>query len=90
MKFSELKFEQWPDMGGIYCRIQFENGYGASIVKHQYSYGGKDGLYELAVIDSEGQITYDTPITNDVIGYLSESDVETHLNEIKNLQPNEA
>jgi hypothetical protein len=90
MKFSELKFEQWPDMGGIYCRIQFENGYGASIVKHQYSYGGKDGLYELAVIDSEGQITYDTPITNDVIGYLTEEDVERHVNEIKNLQPNEA
>ena len=90
MKFSELKFEQWPDMGGIYCRIQFENGYGASIVKHPYSYGGKDGLYEIAVIDSEGQITYDTPITNDVIGYLSEDDVEKYVNDIKDLKSNEA
>ena len=90
MKFSELKFEQWPDMGGIFCRIQFENGYGASIVKHQYSYGGKDGLYELAVTDKNGQLTYETSVTNDVLGYLSEEDVERHVNEIKNLQPNAA
>ena len=90
INFKDLKFEQWPDMDGIYCRIQFENGYGASIVKHPYSYGGKDGLYEIAVIDSEGQITYDTSITNDVIGYLSEDDVARYVNEIKNLQPNEA
>jgi hypothetical protein len=85
IKFNELKFEQWPDMGGIFCRIQFENGFGASIVKHQYSYGGPAGLYELAVIDSEGQLTYETPITDDVLGYLSEDDVERYVNEIKNL-----
>ena len=90
MKFKDLEFKELPDLGGIYCRIQFENGYGASIVKHQYSYGGKDGLYEIAVIDSEGQITYDTPITNDVLGYLSEEDVERHVNEIKNLEVREA
>jgi hypothetical protein len=85
INFKDLKFEAWPDMGGVFCRIQFENGYGASIVRHQYSYGGKDGLYEMAVIDSEGKITYDTPITNDVIGYLSEDDVARYVNEIKNL-----
>jgi hypothetical protein len=83
--FEDLKFEQWPDMGGIFCRIQFENGFGASIVKHKYSYGGEKGLYELAVIDSEGQLTYETPITDDVLGYLSEEDVERYVNEIKNL-----
>jgi hypothetical protein len=85
IKFNELKFEQWPDMGGIFCRIQFENGFGASIVKHPYSYGGKDGLYEIAVVDNDGQITYETPITDDVLGYLSEEDVERYVNEIKNL-----
>ena len=90
MKFSELEFKELPDLAGVYCRIQFDNGFGASIVKHEYSYGGKDGLYEIAVLDSEGQITYDTPITNDVLGYLSEEDVERHVNEIKNLEVSEA
>jgi hypothetical protein len=91
MKFKDLEFKELPDLnGGIYCRIQFDNGFGASIVKHQYSYGGGDGLYEIAVLDSGGEITYTTPITNDVLGYLSEEDVERYVNEIKNLQPNES
>ena len=90
MKFKDLEFKELPDFSGIYCRIQFDNGFGVSIVKHQYSYGGKDGLYEIAVLDSEEQITYDTPITNDVLGYLSEEDVERHVNDIKDLKPNEA
>jgi hypothetical protein len=83
--FNDLKFEKWPDMGGIFCRIQFENGWGASIVKHQYSYGGPNGLYELAVLDSNGELSYESPITDDVLGYLSEDDVARYVNEIKNL-----
>ena len=90
MKFSELEFKELPDLAGVYCRIQFDNGFGASIVKHEYSYGGKNGLYEIAVLDSGGEITYTTPITNDVVGYLSEEDVERHVNEIKNLEVSEA
>jgi len=86
MKFEDLEFKELSDFnGGVYCRIQFDNGFGASIVKHQYSYGGGDGLYEIAVLDSGGEITYTTPITDDVLGYLSEEDVERYVNEIKNL-----
>ena len=84
-QFKDLEFKELPDLAGIYCRIQFDNGYGASIVKHEYSYGGKDGLYEIAVLDSSGEITYDTPITNDVLGYLSEDDVERYLSNIEDL-----
>ena len=54
--------------------VDFPNGYSASIVRHPYSYGGKEGKYELAVM-IDNLITYDTPITNDVLGYLSEQDV---------------
>ena len=90
MKFSELKFKELPDGSGIYCRIMFENGFGASIVKHLYSYGGKDGLYEIAVLDDmDGGPIYYTSVTDDVLGHLSEENVETHLNEIKSLDPNE-
>lgn len=91
VKFDELKFEELVDMNGVYCRIMFENGFGASIVKHDFSYGGRDGLYEIAVLDDiEGGPIYYTSVTDDVLGYLTKEDVETHLNEIKSLEPNEA
>jgi hypothetical protein len=54
-------------------------------VQTSYSYGGKQGLWELAVLDSDGEITYNTSITNDVLGYLSEEEVNETLEKIKNL-----
>lgn len=61
-------------LGGVGLKITFKNGYTASIINHEYSYGGPQGLYELAVM-RDGVICYDTPITDNVIGWLSPSDV---------------
>jgi hypothetical protein len=72
-------------MDGIMSRIEFENGYGASIVKGEYTYGGKDGLYELAVLNNNGDLIYDTPVTSDVEGYLSETQVTDLLIKIQQL-----
>ena len=83
--FEELKFQPHPAGMGLQCIVQFSNGYGASIVQGPHTYGGKDGLYELAVFGKDGGITYDTPITDDVLGYLSEQEVEKTLLDIKNL-----
>ena len=83
--FKDLEFKQHPSADGIISRITFENGYGASVVRHEYSYGGKDGLYELAVLDSDGELCYDTPITNDVIGYLRDIDVTDVMEKIQQL-----
>jgi hypothetical protein len=63
----------------------FDNGYGASVVVGPHTYGGEDGLYELAVLDSNGNLTYETPVTGDVEGYLSEDDVTKLLEQIQNL-----
>ena len=71
--------------------FRFDNGYGASIVRHEFSYGGSDGLYELAVIkfcekgDSDWGITYETKITDDVIGYLTGITAQKILEDIKSL-----
>jgi hypothetical protein len=67
--FKDLVFKQHPSADGIIARITFDNGYGASVVRHEYSYGGKDGLYELAVLDKNGDLCYDTPITDDAVSY---------------------
>ena len=63
----------------------FPNGYGASVVRNEYSYGGDQGLYEVAVINSNGELVYDTPITSDVIGWCSSDDVEKLLIAIQSL-----
>ena len=84
-QFKDLQFKKHPQLDGVVIRITFDNGYGASVVKHEFSYGGKDGLYELAVLGNDGQITYDTPITNDVIGYLREQDVTDVMEKIQQL-----
>lgn len=86
--FNDLEFKPHITMNGVMSRIIFENGYGASVVRGEYTYGGDKGLYELAVLDSNGDLTYDTPITDDVIGHLSEDDVTKVLEQIQ-LLPNE-
>ena len=68
--------------------FKFDNNYGASIVKNEYSYGHKQDLWELAVIWFDGDewnLTYDTEITKDVIGYLTDEKVIEILHKIKNL-----
>ena len=84
--FKDLEFNEHPNhMGGVQARIQFDNGYGASVVCTPYTYGGDKGLYELAVLDSEGNLTYATSVTNDVIGYLRPEDVTDVLAKIQQL-----
>ena len=84
--FKDIIFKTNP-MGadfGIVSRTQFDNGYEVSVVKSEHSYGGKDGLYELAIFKDD-EICYDTPITNDVLGYLSDKDVTEVLIKIQQL-----
>ena len=68
---------------------KFDNGYGASVVKGPYTYGGKDGKWELAVINNiteEGfDMCYDTEITDDVIGHLNDPEVDRLLYKIRDL-----
>lgn len=64
---------------------QFPNGYGASVIRHQFSYGGEEGLWELAILNRHGELYYRTPITRNVIGYLSESEVDEILRQIADL-----
>ncbi len=83
--FQDLKFEGGY---GIRAVIKFDNGYSASVVRTEHAYGGKAGLYELAVLDKKGNICYNTPITNDVLGGLTEDDVTEALNKIEALKMN--
>jgi len=75
-------------MGGTQKLYKFPNGYGASVVQFMGSYGYDEGKWELGVVkwnDDNFKLTYDTPITDDVLGFLTWQDVEKHLAEIKSL-----
>ena len=74
----------YPEIGTqrIY---RFPNGYGASVVRSEKSYGGREGLFELAVLDSSDDLCYTTPVTRDVEGWLTIDNVDKLLDQISKL-----
>ncbi len=89
MRETNLLLEH-PIHSGIQRLYRFGNGYGASVVRHSFSYGSDEGLWELAVIRYLGEnerfvLVYDTSVSDDVIGHLSETDVNELLNKIEAL-----
>ena len=74
---------------GVGLIVDFDNGYGASIVCHDMSYGGpfvegENNLYELAVLHND-ELCYDTPITDDVLGWQTIEGINEILKEIEKL-----
>jgi len=70
--------------------FKFPNGYGASVVQGQHTYGGKEGLWELAVLkyskDGKWELDYTTLVTDDVVGNLTDEEVEGYLEDIRGLE----
>lgn len=86
MKFGkyELKAMQNPAICGLQWLIAFRNGYEASIISSKYARTDKEHPYELAVL-KDWHVCYDTPITHDVIGYLTADEVGEILAKIEAL-----
>ncbi|MCH4983960.1 hypothetical protein AB4G91_01440 [Macrococcoides goetzii] len=62
--------------------FKFENGYGASVVNHSFSYTKGNEDFEVAILWND-HITYDTHITDDVLCYQSIDDVIDVLKKVK-------
>ena len=86
MKFTELNFK--CNEIGVRAFHEFANGYCASVIRGPWTYGGEKGLFELAVMH-DGKLDYTTPITEDVIGHLTEAQVEGLLAQIEALPAKE-
>jgi hypothetical protein len=67
--------------GGIQRIYTFPNGYGASVVKHDFSYGGKQDKWELALLKDDA-LLYEPPLFEDVIGHLTNKEVDNLLQQI--------
>ena len=63
--------------GGQIEKFHFLNSWGASVASHTGSYGGSDGLYELAEINPNGHI-----IDESIKGWLTFAEVDCYLREI--------
>lgn len=70
----QVTYQYRPMLGGYQMIADFHNGYSVSVVSHRFSYGGDAGLWEGAVLH-DGSIVYDTPVTDDVVGCMTEVDV---------------
>lgn len=66
----------------------FPNGFGVSVIRGSMTHGGKDGKYELAILTGspeDYELCYDTPITSDVLGYLTPDDVTSYMVKVQSL-----
>jgi hypothetical protein len=88
---EEQEVLQWKDPAE-YAFHFFDNHYGVSVIRGPYTHGGREGLYELAVIymgpdDEHSELVYDTPVTNDVEGHLTPDDVTRLMQQVSELPP---
>lgn len=85
------KYNVNPEDIGFYnigWKYVFENSYGASVINN--GYGRDRGLYEVAVLkkitEDDYELCYETEITDNVVGFLSNEGVIDILERIKNLK----
>jgi hypothetical protein len=84
MQFADIKFE--PLYDGVQAMVPI-GPYELSIVKHKMSYGGKMGLYEIAVMKDKEQIELRgiTEPNDTVKGFLKEDDVLKIIDQMKGI-----
>lgn len=66
------------------AKMNFENGYGVSVLLGSMFYSNGIDTYEVGILKN-GSLCYDTPITNDVIGYITADEVNEIMRKIQEL-----
>lgn len=79
--FDDLTFKFRKGISIIQARMDFPNGYGISVVSGDGLYC--DDTFEVAVF-KDGH--YDTPITDDVLGYQTQEDITKIMIELQNYE----
>ena len=86
--FEDLEFKDHPINpfygGSKYAQEKFDNGYGVSVVFGIMFYSNGIDTYELAVLFNN-EISYNTNITDDVMGYLSKDEVTDIMRRVQEL-----
>ncbi len=84
-EFKDLEFETHPSgIGGTAAKMNFENGFGVSVIFGTEWYSNGIDTYEVAVLYN-GSLTYNTHITDTVIGYISQDEVTEVMRKVQEL-----
>lgn len=83
-KYGDFVIEDKCVLGGVQLLFRFQNGYGASLVSHMGSYGNEIAVIEFQE-DGNWKISYDTNITEDVLGHLDDEEIIETLGKIQNI-----
>jgi hypothetical protein len=83
MTFKDLKFSPPDYMGFSRAKLELPNGYGISVITGKYAYSD-EGAYEVGILYN-GHLCYDTPLTDDVLGYQSPSDIDAILAQLEKM-----
>ena len=86
--FKDLKFNAHP-MGidyGKQAKLKFPNNYSVSVIIGDIWYSDGISTYELAILDSHNNLCYNTPITDDVLGYLSPKEITIAMKKVQKLE----
>ena len=76
-----MTLSEREELGGVQKIFEFPNGYGASVVIHDFSYG-----LELALLDKAHNIIQHPDITDDVCGFLNVDTCNDILQKIAELE----
>lgn len=81
MKFEDVEMMPTEMPTGVQAVLQFGSEFELSIIKSDFSYGGKQGKYEIGVFKN-GEMTELPGVTNEgdtIKGFLSEGEVDSIL-----------
>ena len=85
--FKDLEFSNMDSFPyNEWARLYFDNGWGVSVVRGPHTYGGSNGLYELAVL-KDRDIHYENDVAKgDVVGWLRPEDVTDAMKLVQGFQ----
>ena len=95
--FKDIEFKPHSFGEGLHGLCFFDNGYGVSVVRYKSTYTPNGGYssytsneneWEVAIIygNEEGwEISYNTDITDDVLGHLTEGEVDWVMFQVQEL-----
>ena len=85
--FKDLEFTErkWSEYLSKRASMEFKNEYGISVIAGFGAQSSDSQPYEIAVLYKD-TITYNTPVADDVVGYLTEDEVTGIMNKIQKLK----
>lgn len=86
--FKDLEFKPHRAGSGKQATLFFPNGYGVSVVFGTLFYSNGVDTYEMAVLrgnENDYRLTYETPITDDVLGRRTAEEITKAMKEVQKL-----